>query len=253
MKDPLIFIQFIAQFAVIGGLIVLVRALLEQRKLSAVNAVPTVDISDVGERSLRCVIKGSAEPRPGGLLTGPMSGRPCVWFQATIQETWRTVEKDEGREISTTHTSTRWNVCSAPQLYVRDPTGLAVVNVDGTAVDEPVRSHLVTMPAVEAQHIEVPGKPIVLDKRKLDHTVTWREVIVPPGQPMYVLGVGRRHPETGHAVMSKPGRGPFIVSTLSEEELRERSSERTRSRYIGGGSLFVVGVTVFTIIELTSG
>lgn len=67
---------------------------------------------------------------------------------------------------------------------------------------------------------------------------------------MYVLGRGWRHPGTGHVIIHGLGKGPFIVSTRSEDELRETFSRRMKNRYIGGGSLVVIGCAVFVVIGL---
>ncbi|MEU5973212.1 GIDE domain-containing protein [Streptomyces sp. NPDC047315] len=251
----MIFIQFISQFVVVGGLVLLVRALLEHRKLSTIDKARPVTVAELAAdrppgEGLRCAVEGSAEPGTAGLMTAPLSGQPCVWYQVTTREKWRTVTKDEGREISTRHDKVRGRTGSPPQFCVRDATGVAVVNFAGTDVDEPVQSFTRTRPA-RSQDAELPPVPVKLDgSDKLDHEVTWREVIVPPGQSMCVLGRGARHPETGHVVLGPPDTGRFIVSTLSHDELRTRSSALRKSRYTLGGWLFVGGATVFTLIEL---
>ncbi|MGW5679579.1 GIDE domain-containing protein [Streptomyces sp. NPDC003860] len=252
--DLLVVIQFISQFVAIGGLVYLVLALLEQRKFSAVNAARAVAVSELADREpgqgIRCAVQGAAEPGSAGLLTAPLSGQPCVWFLITVREKWRTVEKDEGREVSTRHDKLRRTVDSPPQFCVRDATGLAVVNFAGTAVDEPEQSYVRTLSATESPDPELPAVQVKADRAKRDHTITWREVIVPPGRTVYVVGKGSRHLETGHVVMGKPDRGPFIVSTLPGAEFRERTVQRMKSRYLRGVSLFVVGAAVFAAIEV---
>lgn len=247
--------QIISLIGAVVGVVLVVVALFAQRKYEAMHATQTVNIADLSARApgngVTCEIKGNAEPGPAGRLKGPMSGRPCVWFHTKVEERWREHHHDsDGRSRTSTHRRTLQEDGSPPHFHVRDRTGVALLDFRGTDIDSPIRSHHRAMPARQGNGFKELAIEFLSDKR--DHEIIYSEFIVAPGQPIYALGKGGVHPQTGAVALVEPDDGPFIVSTKSEEQLAKGARLRMRIGYIGGGLLFVAGAVAFAIITFVA-
>jgi len=244
--------QTFSIIAAVIGVVVIVLGVLAQRKYEAVRGTPTVDIGSLASlppgNGQTCEIKGAAEPGPPGQLKAPMSGRQCVWFHAKVEEHWRTVHHHDGRRETRSHSRTLRENSSPPQISVRDQTGVALLDFGGTKVDAPVRSFHDRAPA---RPDTVAGFAIEFLSHKRDHYIERTEEIVPPGQPIYALGKGGRHPATGAVSLVEPDSGPFIVSTRSEEQFTKATRTKMLVEYVAGGVLFLGGGIVFAVVSLT--
>jgi hypothetical protein len=127
---------------------------------------------------------------------------------------------------------------SAPYFNVRDATGVAVLDLRGTHVDSPAPAHRSVVP-VEPGGFKQFAIEFLRDKR--DQELVYSEVVVAPNTPVYALGKGGPHPQTGAPTLTEPDSGPFIVSTRSEEQLSKRTHLRAIASYVVGGLLFVGG------------
>ena len=246
--------QIISAVIAAVGVILLVVALLAQRKYGAMHAARTVTVTELSARppgdGLTCEIKGAAEPGPAGRLAGPMSGKACVWFHAKVEERWHEYHRDDdGRSHRSNHRRTLREDTSPPHFAVRDNTGTAVVDLRGTTVDTPMRSYHRAEPARHGDGLA--GLAIEFLSNKRDHEIVYTEVIVPPGHSIYALGKGGPDPRTGTVTLVEPDNGPYIVSTRSEEQLSRGAMMRMRVCYIGGGVLFLGGGIALALISLT--
>lgn len=228
-------------------------ALFAQRRFEAMRAAKTLNIADLSARpageGLTCEIKGTAEPGPAGQLKGPMSGRVCVWFHTKVEEQWREYHRDsKGHSRTSHHSRTLQEDGSAPHFHVRDRTGVALLDFRGTKVDSPTRSHHRAVPARQGNGFKELAIEFLSNKR--DHQLVYSEFIVVPGQPIYALGRGGTHPQTGAVALVEPDDGPFIVSTRSEEQLSKGALLRMRIGYIGGGVLFAGGAVALVVTSL---
>lgn len=245
--------QIITAAIAVVGVVLLVLALLAQRKYAAMRATRTLTVAELAARppgdGLTCEIKGMAEPGPAGQLKGPLSGRSCVWFHAKVEERWREYHEDSnGRRHQSTHQRTLREDTSPPHFAVRDTTGTVVVNLDGTTVDSPVRSHHHAEPARRGDGLA--GMAIEFLSNKRDHEIVYNEAIVPPGHAIYALGKGAPDPRTGAVTMVEPDSGPYIVSTRTEEQLSRKAVQRMRLFYIGGGVLLLGGGIALAVITI---
>lgn len=231
------------------GVALFVVALVAQRKYEAMRAAKTVNIADLSAQppghGLKCEIKGSAEPGPAGQLKGPLSGKACVWYHTKVEERWRERHYRNGRTSTSTHRRTLEENGSPPHFHVRDTTGVALLDFRGTSVDSPIRSHHRAVPAQKGAGFKALAIEFLSSKR--DHEIIYSEFIVAPGQPIYALGKGGTHPQTGAVALVEPDDGPFIVSTKSEEQLSKGARMRMLVCYVGGGVVFAGGVIAFVI------
>lgn len=247
--------QIISIVVTVLGVALVGFALFAQRKYEAMRAAKTVNITDLSARppgdGLTCEIKGNAEPGPAGQLKGPMSGRACVWFHTKVEERWREHHHNRnGRSRTSTHRRTLQEDGSQPCFHVRDQTAVALLDFRGTKVDSATRSHYRAVPARRGDGFK--GLAVEFLSNKRDHQIIYSEFIVVPGQPVYALGQGGTHPQTGAVAMFAPDDGPFIVSTRSEEQLKKGAVTRMRIGYIGGGVLFAGGGVALVVTSLLS-
>lgn len=247
MNDPQIYSAVVAVIGIGLG----VYALWKQRRYEAMRAAATRNIADLvalPPGGPPCEIKGTAEPAPSGPRTGPMSGKACVWFHTKTEERWRERHYRNGRTTTSTHRRTLQENASPPQFHVRDQTGVALLDLRGTTVDAPLRSFRRAVPA--DQRGGFAGLAIEFLSNKRDHEIIYTEVIVPPGHPIYALGKGTRHPQTGEPMLAEPDKGPFVVSTRSEEQLAKGAKIRMWVGYVGGGILFGGGAIALAVFSL---
>lgn len=242
--------QIVSTVIAVIGIALVGFALWAQRKFEAMRGAQTLNIADLMARppgeAPACEIKGVAEPGPAGQLKGPMSGRACVWFHTMTEERWQEYHRDNnGHSRTSTHRRTLQENGSPPTFHVRDNTGVALLDFRGTSVDSPVRSFRRVVPA--SQRGGFAGLAIEFLSNKRDHEIIYTEVLVAPGQPIYALGKGMPHPQTGAPVMVEPDHGPFIVSTRSEEQLSKGAVLRMRIGYIAGGVLFAGGAVALVV------
>lgn len=228
-------------FAVIG-VGTLVYALFVQRRLGAMRGTRTLNIADLTAQppggGVTCEIKGQAEPGPAGRLQGPYSGQACVWFATKVEERWIEHSSHNGRSHRRRRSRTVEEKTSAPYFQVRDATGVAVLDLRGTKIDAPKQTHHRVVPVGQGGFKEF---AIEFLRNKHDQELVYSEIIVPPGQPIYALGKGGPHPQTGAPMLTEPDSGPFIVSTRSEEQLTQRTNVRMIASYVLGGLLFAGG------------
>jgi len=247
MSSPQVYALFFAAC----GVGTIIYGLFVRRRLGAMRGTRTLNIADLTAQppggGVTCEIKGKAEPGPAGQLQGPYSGKPCVWFATKVEERWIEHRSHNGRPRRRRRSRTVEEKSSAPYFQVRDATGAAVLDLRGTKIDAPVQTHRRVVPVGQGGFKEF---AIEFLRNKHDQELVYSEVIVPPGQPVYALGKGGPHPQTGAPMLTEPDSGPFIVSTRSEEQLTQRTSARMIASYVVGGLLFAGGGITAGVLAL---
>jgi hypothetical protein len=94
----------------------------EGRINRALRAAPRASIRDVADRAL-CKIEGTVGAA-GELLTAPLTGRRCVWYQVTVEE-----RRSRGKSSHWVTVITEER--GADSFLVRDDTGKALVRRAG--------------------------------------------------------------------------------------------------------------------------
>jgi len=96
------------------------------------------------EDSGRVLLTGIVEPGPHGMLSAPVSGRPCVWHSSTMIERWSELDRSlvrdfdrdgyldrsEAEAAQRTRNSTKTNVSTEP-FSLRDTTGRVLIDPRG--------------------------------------------------------------------------------------------------------------------------
>lgn len=205
-----------------------------RRRLQAVTTTETTPCATVGALvgagggggRVECV--GRARPGPGGLLTAPYSGRPCVWHRSVTTHTYWGKLRTEPEYAMLTKVES--DTASERPFVLADASGQVLVDV-ATADRE-----LLCEVGAEAYHrFDQTGRDT---EEGRDH----REWLIAPEQEVYVLGEGNLR--DGWPVIGRPRRGGdrLVVTTKSQEELTSSSEADTRTLLILAAVLGVVAV-----------
>jgi len=137
-------------------------------------------------------------------LTGPLTGRPCVWYHYLVEEL-----RGSGK-------NRRWVTIENRRLDRR----FWLEDTDGRLPVDPA------------------GAETVIDcrRRKRQGRLRYTEHRIEPGTPIYVLGSAEIDAHTGSslAVGRGPASQPFVLSDLDERELMLRKA-RTAFLFLNGG------------------
>ncbi|MGI5230915.1 GIDE domain-containing protein [Actinoallomurus sp. CA-142502] len=233
----------------IVGLAVLGWGFLQQRKRDAMAATPTLTCAEIGSGAgpVTCEVKGAATPGPHGPVTAPFSGRECVWYHAKVSVRYEHHEYRDGRRRTTTRERTVHDETCPVPFGVKDATGQILVRHEGASVDGAHQSVQRFEPA--GQNVNLFGLNIRVNFSDVKGH-RYEEWIVPPGQPMYVLGAAGV--ENRQLTMRSPDGSPFIISTRSEEQL---SGRLRTSMYVGytGGGVVILGSLVWLAVKAFGG
>jgi hypothetical protein len=188
-----------------------------RKRLAAIASTETVPCNAlVADQA--CEVVGQAKAGPDGPLTGPASGKPCVWYRQTVTQHWEEWERDSDGDMRRQSRSNVVSDESSTELFtLRDAAGEVLVNPEGATIDDPVKSH-----DVRTDRTALPGRDMVdkvlsvLDSRS-DEEIEVEEWIIPAGETLYVRG-NPVQVELG-LVMNDPRDGHFLISTRSEQEL----------------------------------
>lgn len=162
-------------------------------------------------------VEGALRPGPGGPLTAPLTGTPCVWYKLLIEEyapgfPSRTsnagVYEQATRVPFGLDDGTGQALVDAPWARI-EPGGPALVQAEVAAVVDPARPDARFRPGTLADRVRLarlPGPPP--DLRPGTH-YRYQEWTLPVGTAAYVLG--GVHPSPGGVVLGRPERGALLV------------------------------------------
>lgn len=223
--------------AMIGAETLSLPELAELRKIS----------DELGARgSFRKVaeVVGAAHPHPDGPLTAELSKTECVWFRYRVQREYEHVTYRDGNRHRDKRTETVTDFTSSQGYALIDPEGATIgVDPNGCAPDGTEQTvHTFEPRQDNGRGVELFGFRLPNPFGSNDSTLGYRydEWVIRPGRRMYVLG--EVHDRLGPLVIGKPsGDGHFIVSTRTEDELREERTKRHQIVSIAVIAAFVLG------------
>ncbi|ROO86165.1 E3 ubiquitin ligase [Actinocorallia herbida] len=186
-----------------------------------------------------CEVTGTAEPGPGGPLTAPLSGRPCVWYRAVARQ-------KTASGVSFFHT----DVSAAP-IVLNDGTGRITVLPD--------REMRGALRSVDLRRVP-PAEAGPLPRGASDaEWYRYEEWILPPGEHLYACGkavydgtsvvMDRPYPED-RSDLSAAERDladdhPYVLSAWSEERTTRHETRRMVLSYAVAGAATVIGLGAF--------
>lgn len=240
----------------------------QRAKAHAVTATETLTTKELGELAggvadevgggsfrQRCEVVGAAAAGPSGLTQAPHSGTDVVWYRATVTHRyWRNERRErDGKTYRerVEHEETVSDITSENPFAVDDRTGAPVLVAPGGAdIDAPEQ----TVDRFEQGKGRTGGSTgtgiadAVLDAfisaGNDSGTIgfTYREWVIRPGARLYVHGEAAD--DTGVLRFAKPGKGRYVISTRSEEQIVGEATKHARWAKIGAAVLAVVGVVL---------
>jgi hypothetical protein len=173
-----------AAVAVAAGL----NARRQARLVRTTDSVPIASADD-GYREF----EGHVEPIDGQLLAAPLTGAPCCWFSARVEE-WKPLVVD--RTQLSWHTIR--SITSSAPFFVRDDTGVCMVQVDAAEVTPTDKSQW-TGATLDPEDRNPPRilpsgstEPIVELRGGTNHRYRYFESRIYAGDPLLVAGMFKK-------------------------------------------------------------
>ena len=228
------------------------------RKLEELSAVETSTCGDMrqladavsvsaggGAFRQRCELTGAAQPAYVGTVNAPQTGRECLWYRTKVTHEYYDYEYDHetNRRRREKKSHTMKDEKSDIPFALDDGSGQAVIHPDDASIDAPVQ--------VMDQMDEDTGDPMLhklIENTSrgwdIDESIGYKreEWLIPVGQQLFVQG--EITDEDGHLRLRKPEKGPFRVSTRSEQELAESHGSHRKWSSAGAAVLGVVGLVL---------
>jgi len=230
-----------AAFGFFAGIFSFAKGLSSLRLKRLIENTPT---SKVRAAAIGLVeVCGEAEPC-AGKLSSPFSGKDCVYYKYTIEEyrrsgkhsRWITVKSDDSRM----------------RFYVKDDTGMILVNPDEATIDIPVDNEFKS-----GSGNDPPAKVLeFLSASGINHegffgwnkTMRFREYFIAPGDTVYVMGTAdmdlrRKNSENGsdNLVIHKGVHNKtFYISDQQEKQVLSDLNGKVFWGVYGGAMLSVI-------------
>jgi hypothetical protein len=251
---------------VVGGIVLvavavgaLVWSRITKNRLDAMAGAETVGCADLaslrdaaaeaagpGAFNYVCEVTGDTEPGEGGLLNSELSKTECVWHRHIVRRKYESVTTDaQGRRQRSTRTETVAELSSSAPFHLRDASGRVLVDPAGADPDRPeqvVNRFEPRPPGSGAFDVSLFGISLSGNGRDSTLGYEYEEWVVRPGRRLYVLG--EASDRSGRLVVGKPSKGPYVVSTRSEEELAGNARTQQRLAAIGAAVAGVAGVVL---------
>ncbi len=252
MSNTKMFFYSIAGLAF--GIFLFFKGFVLLKKRQLIENLPTSKIRSLAMGLVE--IFGSVVPAEKMILKSPFSSKDCVYYRYTVEELrgsgknqrWETVKKDE----------------KYVHFYLKDETGMVLVDSNGAKIDIPVdsefRSNFGVDPPetvkkfLKSQNLRFEGLLLGINK-----TMKYKEYFVEPKDKLYIIGTAKDNPFMEEAAAKKGvedvmiGKGLhekiYYISDKHEKELLKK----LRWQSIGGifgGTLLTIGSLAIMLLNL---
>src|SRR4051812_29563819 len=189
----------------------------------------------------RCELAGVAKPAHVGTVTAPETRRECVWYRTKVTHEYYDVQWHDNRRRRVKESRTLQDFKSDAPFAIDDGTGQAVIYPDQADIDAPIEV------LDEFERETGPGSLVQKFEdamQGVDESIGFRreEWIIPLDQRLFVQG--EVADEAGKLRLRKPEKGPFQVSTRSEEKLVREAEAGRKWGTLGAGALAAVGLVL---------
>ncbi|RJL30848.1 GIDE domain-containing protein [Bailinhaonella thermotolerans] len=237
-----------------------VTAQIRHRAMAAAPTIGCGDVRDVADDTgaVTCEVKGTAGPGPGGLLKAPFSGTPCLWHRTVVKRRYRATERDsQGRSRTVTKSETVSDERSFEPFRITDVSGEVLIYPEKAGVDRPTES-VDRFERKAAEPLPADGGfgeiALAIGARLLDGDDTigfeYHEWILTEGTPVYALGAATRDLTRDAVAIRPPARGPYIISTRTEEQLAGSSRIQMFAGYGLGAALLLAAAALPTVFAV---
>lgn len=227
---------------------------------TALRSAPVLSCTEAAGQADRgpvtCQLSGATEPGPGGPLTAPLSGKPCVWFHVRVS-----VRKRGGDGLS--YDRKAHQESSTAPFWLRDARGGVLVFPEGISADFVVPQRVNTGYPKTVERFEKQGSKHLIDLRAFGSIVGKDEVVghlyeewaIESPARVYVLGSARSQ---GREIqLGRPASGPFLLSVRDpgrQAQLAEASVGMSRTPALAcaavGAIMLIVGVVGIAVSAL---
>lgn len=224
----------------------------QHQRASTISEVPQYDCAQIAEHGrqapgMRVSVRGRVRALDSGALRSPVTERECAWYQLTISERIREQSDDSTSESEKVVSQES----SVDPILVADDSGTMFIEPDRASVDRGLETHnrLGPPPTAATSQVSFGKFTINLSNTNGVIGIRTREVIIPIGAEVYVLGGA--YDRDGNGIIAAPRDGQFIISLRSAEELAKHA--RRNALLLSGlaGAITVVGV-LFVVAGISS-
>ncbi|MDB4941297.1 MAG: hypothetical protein JWP97_831 [Labilithrix sp.] len=245
-------------FLSVVGLVGLVFGILQMRKGKKMNAVPFHAPSHIAQAGPAAAdAKGlvSTEGAVGqqGIMTAPMSGRPCLAFEITVERKWEKTERTENGTQTKKGSSTIFTDYKGGMFALQDQHGTVLVDATEKpdASFEKVHSSGVNVgmlgiipSTLQFGNFQM-STPLLVTAEGSTTGFEGIEKIIEPSGSLYALGALAMGPQG--PVMHTPkgiGTGKLILSNKGRAHLAKTTKRNMTLGYALGGVFFVGGTAL---------
>lgn len=241
-------------FLSFAGFIGLIVGLLQMLKGKKMNAVPfraPTEIAQLGPGAAdaKGLVSTEGTVHPQGLLTAPMSGKPCLAFEITIERKWEKTERTENGTSTTKGSTNVFSDYKGGTFALQDAQGGTVL-VDAAekpdaSFDKAHNSGVNGIPSVLHFGMFQMSTPLILDTDNRTIGFEGTEKIITPSGNLYALGALAMGPQG--PVMHTPkgiGTGKLILSSKGRAHLVKTTKRNMILGYALGGVMFVGGTAL---------
>ncbi|CAN5879311.1 hypothetical protein BH11MYX4_BH11MYX4_26270 [soil metagenome] len=240
------------------GFVGLVVGLLQMLKGKKMNAVPFRAPSQIaqlgpGAADAKGLVSTEGTVGQQGLLTAPMSGRPCLAFEITVERKWEKTERTENGTETKKGSSSIFSDYKGGTFALQDGQGTVLVDASEKPDASFEKAHssgvnvgiLGMIPSnLQFGQFQM-STPLILDTEGRTTGFEGIEKIVPPSPNLYALGALAMGPQG--PVMHTPkgiGTGKLILSSKGRAHLVKATKRNMILGYAIGGVMFVGGTAL---------
>ena len=240
------------------GFIGLIVGLLQMMKGKKLNAVPFRAPSQIaqlgqGAADAKGLVSTEGAVSQQGLLTAPMSGKPCLAFEITVERKYETTERTENGTETKKGSSSILSDYRGGIFSLNDGQGNVMVDASERPDASFDKSHssgvnvgiLGIIPGTLQFGNFQMNTPLILDTEGRTTGFEGIEKIVPPSPNLYALGALAQGPQ-GPVVHTPKGigTGKLILSSKGRASLVKSTKRNMILGYAIGGVMFVGGTAL---------
>jgi hypothetical protein len=245
-------------FLAVLGFAGLIFGLLQMLKGKKMNAVPfraPSEIAQLGPQAADAQGLVSTEGVVGqdGILYAPMSGRPCLAFEITIERKWEKSERTENGVQTKKGSSNLFRDYRGGVFSIQDGNGQIFVDASEQPDASFDKTHQSSMDVgllglipgtLQFGNFQM-NTPTILDLDSRTVGFEGTEKIIPPSPNLYALG--QLNPTPQGCVVATPkglGTGKLILSQKGRASLVKSTKRNMILGYALGGAMFVGGTVL---------
>ncbi|MFH1199660.1 MAG: GIDE domain-containing protein [Candidatus Micrarchaeota archaeon] len=169
-------------------------------------------------------------------LKAPKSGQDCVYYRFHVERREQRTDKNGTRYDWVTVTDS----AEAVPFFLDDGTDKVLLDLSGQKDVDALKS----FEAVE-NNPGVSGKVMGFNLSIGNQPMRYTEHCIPVGQLVYAMGLIRQNESGASQLIRPPDERPFVVSTKSEEMLKQERKGKSFASKVGAAVFGIAAVALF--------